>query len=207
MEERMKGQPEPADVRREEILNAALELFSTRGPGGTRIQDLAARAGISQGLMYHYFSSKEEVHRELIVRAFQRIAEACDWLESQEMPAGDKIRLALTGWLEMLNSGDTGARNHLIIAQASAAEDTPPEIRRILEENHMMPYRSMAAIMEKGQQEGTVLPGDPMDLALTFWSVLNGLAIFRVVHPESFRSPDPGILLRMFLAAEPEGGK
>jgi len=207
MEDRMKRHPEPADMRREAILNAALELFSTKGPGGTRIQDLAARAGISQGLMYHYFSSKEEVHRELILRAFERISGACQWLESQKISPGEKVRLALTGWLEMLDSGEDGARNHLIIAQASAAEDTPPEIRRILEENYRRPYRSMASIMEKGQQEGQVLPGDPMDLALTFWSVLNGLAIFRVVHPESFRSPDPEILLRMFLAAEPEGGE
>lgn len=48
-------------VRRHKILRTALRLFARRGYQSTSISELAAAAGISKGLMYNYFKSKEEL--------------------------------------------------------------------------------------------------------------------------------------------------
>ncbi|MFH2113789.1 MAG: TetR/AcrR family transcriptional regulator [Spirochaetota bacterium] len=55
--------------RRMTILNAALGIFVERGFEGTRIQEIADRSSLSYGLVYHYFSSKEEVFRTLVEMA------------------------------------------------------------------------------------------------------------------------------------------
>jgi TetR/AcrR family fatty acid metabolism transcriptional regulator len=47
--------------RRDQILEAALEVFSRRGVFATRIADIAAEAGVAYGLVYHYFRNKEEI--------------------------------------------------------------------------------------------------------------------------------------------------
>ncbi|TSA27917.1 MAG: TetR/AcrR family transcriptional regulator [Bacteroidetes bacterium] len=52
--------------RRELILGTALELFAKQGISHTTIQQIAKKAGISKGLIYNYFTSKEELLEEII---------------------------------------------------------------------------------------------------------------------------------------------
>lgn len=54
------------EQRPEEILNAALEEFIGKGYAGTRLDDVASRAGISKGLVYVYFDTKEELFKAVI---------------------------------------------------------------------------------------------------------------------------------------------
>uniref|UniRef100_UPI00114CEC9E helix-turn-helix domain-containing protein n=1 Tax=Thermogemmatispora onikobensis TaxID=732234 RepID=UPI00114CEC9E len=54
------------DERRRQILHVAAEIFARRGLAETRISDIAEASGISQGLIYRYFSSKEELFKVLI---------------------------------------------------------------------------------------------------------------------------------------------
>ena len=77
------------DERRNLILQAAAELFSQQGYGGTSIRDIAGRVGLLPGSVYHYFPAKEDlfvaVHREgfgqLIARVEERIRKQTDpWL-------------------------------------------------------------------------------------------------------------------------------
>jgi len=51
---------------RDKILNAAISLFAEKGLLATSVQDIASRAEVSVGLLYHYFKTKEEVFDELI---------------------------------------------------------------------------------------------------------------------------------------------
>ncbi|PUB10475.1 TetR family transcriptional regulator [Paenisporosarcina sp. OV554] len=56
------NEPQPNNIhdeRREQIKNAALKVFAHRGIIGTKMSMIAAEAGISQGLSYRYFKSKE----------------------------------------------------------------------------------------------------------------------------------------------------
>ena len=57
------------EQRPEEILNAALEEFIAKGYAGTRLDDVARRAGISKGLVYVYFDTKEDLF-EAVIRTF-----------------------------------------------------------------------------------------------------------------------------------------
>jgi AcrR family transcriptional regulator len=50
---------EQAEWRRSQLIDVALDVFAERGIEATRISDIAERAGVAQGLLYHYFSGKE----------------------------------------------------------------------------------------------------------------------------------------------------
>jgi len=50
-----------AEERREQILDAALRVFSTKGFAGASIRDIAREVGITEGLIYHYFESKDQL--------------------------------------------------------------------------------------------------------------------------------------------------
>lgn len=58
---------------RSKILSAALRLFSKKGFKNTSINDIAGEAGISKGLMYNYFKSKEELLEQTLLMVLDKI--------------------------------------------------------------------------------------------------------------------------------------
>ncbi|WP_329114688.1 TetR/AcrR family transcriptional regulator [Streptomyces sp. NBC_01465] len=63
---RAAQRPESGLSARDELLEAAAELFTTRGYAATTTRAVAERAGMRQATMYHYFSGKEELLAELL---------------------------------------------------------------------------------------------------------------------------------------------
>lgn len=66
-------QEERSRRSRSQILDAALELFSRRGFRATSVRDIASRAGVSTGNVYHHFPDKESLFRTLLDRYWQAI--------------------------------------------------------------------------------------------------------------------------------------
>ena len=64
-----------AEARPDEVLDAALELFTQKGFSAARVDDIAAKAGISKGAVYLYFPSKEAILEGLVRRAVLPIAD------------------------------------------------------------------------------------------------------------------------------------
>src|SRR5574340_600509 len=59
---------EQAEQRRNQLVDAALDLFSQQGIEGTRVSDIARAAGVAQGLLYHYFPGKDALLAAIIAR-------------------------------------------------------------------------------------------------------------------------------------------
>lgn len=57
---------EQAEWRREQLLDAALQVFAEKGTDGASVKDIAAAAGATQGLLYHYFASKDALIEALL---------------------------------------------------------------------------------------------------------------------------------------------
>jgi len=186
------------EERRQQILAIALHLFATKGLAATRIADIATASGISQGLLYHYYRSKEEIYVELIKGAFERMNGACRWLEAQNATPYEKIKMALEGLLQNLSENENNARYYLLIDQATVSEAIPAKAKQIIQQENMVPYETIKRIILQGQQEGSIKNYDPADLALIFWTSIKGLAINKAVHGKKFKTPDPAILMNMF---------
>lgn len=56
------------EVRRQEIIDTACELFASRGISKTSISDIAEAVGVAKGLVYYYFSSKEDLIQSMVER-------------------------------------------------------------------------------------------------------------------------------------------
>lgn len=88
MSPRTKAQnQEKQEKTRQQILMAALEAFARRGYANTSVSYLAQKAGISKGLIYHYFASKEQVLLgifDLLLETGEQIMAGWDGLNSRE---------------------------------------------------------------------------------------------------------------------------
>jgi AcrR family transcriptional regulator len=186
------------DQRKEQILSNALMLFAKKGLAATKITDITSTSGISQGLLYHYYRSKEEIFVELIQMAFDRLIGACYWLEVQTLSPKEKIKYGLEELLKTLEQNEDAARYHLLIAQATASEAIPEEAKEIINKKNSIPYEVITRIIKEGQKDGSIKTHDAKELALIFWTSINGLAIYKAVHGEKFIAPDASILTSMF---------
>lgn len=57
-----------AEVRREELLDVALELFTAEGYDHASVEQITKRAGVAKGTFYHYFASKQDLAEQLVDR-------------------------------------------------------------------------------------------------------------------------------------------
>ena len=189
------------DAGRERLLSGALTEFTTKGLAATRVADIAARSGLSQGLLYHYFPSKDAIFVELLRHAVGRMGDATRALEQLPLAPLAKLRRAVTELLRRLeSSNDDFARYFLLTAQAGLSAALPPEADTILREQRDAPYAAIARILRAGQAEGTIRrEHDAEAMAMVFWTSFKGLALQRATFGAAFRSPEPALLLHLFV--------
>lgn len=89
--------------RREQIVETALRLFAQHGFDGTSTKLIAQTAGITEGLIFHYFSNKEELLNVVLETHHSFIGELRNLLEDAEhKPVVDVLQALATGWLQTL---------------------------------------------------------------------------------------------------------
>jgi len=86
------------DARREQLLDLGLKLLSTRSLEELSIDLLAEEAGISRGLLYHYFGNKQDFHRAVVRRAADDVIRRTQPDESLE--ATERLAQGLTAYVD-----------------------------------------------------------------------------------------------------------
>jgi AcrR family transcriptional regulator len=139
------------EARPEEILSAALESFAARGFAATRIEDVAARAGISKGTLYLYFNGKEELFKAVVRQALlPNLARVEALAASFEGPSAvllERLLLTVAGVVE----SRVGAIPKLVIAEAG---NFPDLARFYLEEVVHRGLGLIAMILRRGIARG-----------------------------------------------------
>jgi TetR/AcrR family transcriptional regulator, fatty acid metabolism regulator protein len=80
------------EVKRQLILDAAVRVFARKGYHTCRVGDIAEEAGIAHGLLYHYFSSKEEVLETIFRTTWSDLLDAIAAVEESDEPAREQLR-------------------------------------------------------------------------------------------------------------------
>jgi AcrR family transcriptional regulator len=145
------------EARPDEILAAALASFAERGFAATRLEDVAARAGISKGTLYLYFGGKEELF-EAVVRAMllpnlEQLEALAATYEGPSAKLLERLLLTITGVL----SSRAGAIPKLVIAEAG---NFPDLARFYLDQVIRRGLRLVAAILRRGIDRGEFRPID-----------------------------------------------
>jgi len=108
------------DARPQELLAAALSLFVERGYAATRLEDVAARAGVSKGTLYLYFTNKEELFKAVVrENVVPILGEAEHVVDTYEGSSADLFREIMHGWWERIGDTPLSGITKLIIAESA----------------------------------------------------------------------------------------
>ena len=159
------------EKRRLEILYAGLTLFIQKGYTGTKIKDIAGAVGMSVGLLFHYFASKEELYEELIHLGIEGPLSALDTRGQEPLAFFETT----AEWiLNQIQVEPFFAKMFVLMMQSFSSEDVPKGAKEMLKSFNI--YAPTAEIMRAGQQNGSIREGDPLALAVAYWCAIQGIA-------------------------------
>lgn len=185
------------DERRAQILQAALRVFARRGMVATKISDIAKEAGLSHGLVYHYFKSKEEIFMTLVQKALDSSLNVIYYAHEQVGTPLEKLRWMTEQIIKSIDNGDE-ILLFLIMIQASTSDIVSEEVKEMLTGEHAVsPVMATIPLIVEGQKVREIKQGDPVQLAVTYYAFIQGLAINRIQWEEC-PMPEANLIMNIF---------
>jgi AcrR family transcriptional regulator len=159
------------DRRRTQLLELGIDLFTKHAYEDISIDDLAEEAGISKGLLYHYFRSKREFYVETVRAASRRL----QLLTTPDpgLPAPDRLRAAIDAHLRYIQ--EHGA---VYVAVYRSGVAIAPEVREILEQHRNVIIRYVLEAM------GVRQPRPLLQASLRAWiAMVEGASLDWIANP------------------------
>lgn len=177
----MVTRQEQRERRRQEILGEALRLFVRKGYAATKVSDIAEAVGMSTGLMFHYFDSKEKLYEELVKLGVEGPMGMVGAMAAE----GDALSFfegAAAGIMGFLRDEPAMADMFVLMGNALMDEAVPEGARTLLAGIDV--HTPTAEIVRRGQREGTIREGDPVALSIAFWCAIQGIAEELALNPD-----------------------
>lgn len=157
--------------RRWQILTISLEQFIKKGYYGTSTREISKIAGISSGLMFHYFKNKEDLYHSLIEIGIQKMVFDIDG--ASENPRIYLQTVAETT-LEMLKNNEFFGKMFVFINDAQHIDGIPEESIKLLQKYDIS--SQCIPIIEIGQKKGMFKEGNAHALCVAFFGAIQGIA-------------------------------
>ena len=141
------------EARPQELLAAALDLFVDRGFAATRLDDVAAQAGVSKGTLYLYFTNKDDLFKAVVrEHVLPVIGEAEAMIVGFDGNSTELLQAIMTGWWEKIGNTKLSGITKLMMAESGNF----PEVAQFYHEEvisrcNAMIMRALVRGVERGE--------------------------------------------------------
>jgi TetR/AcrR family fatty acid metabolism transcriptional regulator len=158
-----------SEEKRRQILDAAVRVFARKGFHTSRVGDIAEEAGVAHGLLYHYFSSKDEVLETVFRDNWAVLLGRIHAVENTSEPAGEQLRhvaaILLRTWL---HEPDVV---RVLVREIARSPEVQARIGELVK-----PIEAIRRIIEHGQQSGELRSDlDSRLAAIVFYGAIDEL--------------------------------
>ncbi|MEB7504925.1 TetR/AcrR family transcriptional regulator [Arthrobacter koreensis] len=181
------------ELKKRAILAAALECISKSGYEATRLRDVSDAAGVSIGIIQHYFGTREQLLGEALGRASGELVEHFASLDDQLAP-WDRLR----GMIGVVCGMPSLHGRGLLWLEMSSLARRHPELRERLDSVYELWDAHIRAAVQRGADDGSlgVEPGSVEDLTAIFLAFFDG---YEYEIASSLVPDDPAVLERRAL--------
>ncbi|MGE0630357.1 MAG: TetR/AcrR family transcriptional regulator [Hyphomicrobiaceae bacterium] len=143
------------EARREKILEAALDIFSSKGFEAARLDDVAKRAGVAKGTLYLYFESKEALFEQLIMTM---VAPIIAHLKSIAADGSASVPAAFEAIFGMFQNEVLGTRRRLLMRLIISEGSRFPDIAAFYYREIVSPgLRMFRSLLKRAEREGLLV--------------------------------------------------
>ena len=185
---------------RDKIQLAAMRLFVQKGFGSTSVHEISDLAGISIGLLYRQYKTKEELFNDLVEYSLTSIKNIIDFFEKDDSPRELVNQFVYQVYNDIIN-GEELANRLILMAQSFLSGAANPKQNEIIELDTKM-LQAIAGCIERGQELGEFRPGNANELAVFFYSAIQGMAMMKITLKDSFIMPSPSVITSILFMEE-----
>jgi AcrR family transcriptional regulator len=162
--------------RRTSILDAALHVFAEEGFHSASISKVSKAAGVSKGLMYNYFKSKEDLLHQLLDKIILKETDIMRFVNEKEFTS-DSVASFLHYTVELLKEDPKHWKLYFLMS-------VQPEVMKILMEDHVQIHAEFnSKFMKFFEKQGHK---DPVLQLQYFGAAFGGLKMSYVFDPDNF---------------------
>ncbi len=162
----------PEATRREQILGAARKCFIERGYHPTRMEDIAATAGLSKGGVYFHFDSKREVFDALVEAEFLDSMNVIQQITGGERPILEKMQALAQTFVEHFGTVPDAPRFFVVMGEMALRD---PDLAAKLRDRQGVFIDEVAKLIEQGVAEGLLRQVEPRAAAALLKALVDGV--------------------------------
>jgi AcrR family transcriptional regulator len=185
-------------ARRDQIVRASMEILAERGYGHATLAAVADRAGVSKGLVSHYFTDRDTLLYDTAYAAFQQLRGAVLATVDLTAPVPEIVRAAIHGAarLPATHAPQLTALGQLILNLRSADGS-----QRLGVAAYEETYQGQEELFRRGQREGSLRAFDTRVMAITYQSAIDAMVTHLIARPEADADRYADALTDILLAA------
>jgi len=177
----MSPRPDVSEERRAQIIESAINVFAQQGFANTRMDDVAAEAGLSKGLLYWYFKSKDDIVVAIADLLFGSELRKIQNLSCEDQTASE----CLMNFLEMFIADiRMMLKVSPIIYEFYSLAFRNQSVRSVMKEYLHTFVGILEPIVQEGIDKGEFAPGNARQLALAIGSILEGTLLLWAYDPD-----------------------
>jgi AcrR family transcriptional regulator len=138
--------------RRQRILDAAARALAEHGYSEAKLSDIAQEAGTHAGSLYYYFSSREDLVREVLTTSLDRISNFSDSLEMAHLSPLDRV----LAFMRLLVEQTLAPDDHYFRAYLRNGNQVPETIHGVLQARRHRMRHTLAGLIEEAQAAGQI---------------------------------------------------
>ncbi len=162
-------------LRRNEILQAAIIVFSQNGFVKTTMEHVAEESSLAVGTLYRYYKSKEELFVAIVFDAMEIMAKKLEEIASMQSSSRSKILIVWDMFLELYEKTPMYYHALLFLHDQSFAGAFSEPAQKAVSVYSGKNFSLLTAIVKEGMDEGSIHKGLPRDVADYLWGTFVGL--------------------------------
>jgi AcrR family transcriptional regulator len=194
----MSPRPDVSEERRNQIIESAIKVFAREGFANTRMEDVASESGLSKGLLYWYFKSKED-----IIIAIADLLFSAEFRKMQNLLIeGQTSRDCLENFLEIfIKDLQMILKLSPVIYEFYALAFRNSTVRRVMHEYLQRFITIMEPIISQGMERGEFMPGNARQVTIAIGACFEGTLLLwsyapDMIQPEQQLHASLAILIR-----------
>lgn len=185
-----------AEKTRQQLLNAALEIFYRNGVANTSLQAIAEEAGMTRGAVYWHFKNKEDLFDALFAQNFLPFVQEMEQIFQLEGDAWDNLRHVLQQLLHLLENNETQRKFCSVIHSRCEQTGKNESITQLTRHYHQRSYLQLHRVLTYCRTQGSLPENTNIDLASIYLkSSITGLLHIWVLSPEMLPLSRVGTIL------------
>ena len=173
----MSPRPDVSDERKNQILNAAEDVFTRKGLDDARMDDIAEETGLSKGTLYLYFKSKDDLIIAILDRIFQGIFKLIDARKDEEISATEAVKQfteeAIRDYKMMMHIMPV-AYEFLALAFRNKT------VQKALKQYFIHYMDALVPMIQRGIDAGDFRPVDAREVAIALGAIYEGTILLWV---------------------------